>query len=319
MEIDSKDVMKSILRNLAWNRNVAQGALPDPREYQPALPLPPGYSKGSILEALCTTTIDGSLSGEFRGYVTADCERFLRTLELVPEGRGDLLEIGGNPYFTTLLLCKFRPDYRIHITNYFNGGPRTESQHVHFGGFDGVPEKHDFVFQNLNIEEWVFPYESGQMDVVVFGEVLEHMTNDPLHAIKEIARVLKPNGTLVLTTPNAARLENVLALLEGRNLYDPYSAYGPYGRHNREYTRDELHRLVTFCGFEVEASYTANVHSDIPATLVDKGAVAAALGSVKNRQYDLGQYLFTRWRKSGPCGTRRPAWLYRSYPEHELT
>lgn len=313
--------MKSILRAIARGGAIDKAGpavLPDPCDYQPALPIPPSYAKESILEALCTATIDGSQTGEFRGYVLADFERFLRTLELVPKGSGALLEIGGNPYFTTLLLCKFRPDYRLYITNYFNGGPRVESQRVRFDGFDGVPEEHEFVFQNLNIEEWAFPYEDGQMDVVLFGEVLEHMTNDPLHAIREISRVLAPGGMLVLTTPNAARLENIVALLEGRNLYDPYSAYGPYGRHNREYTRDELHRLMMFCGFEAEVSYTANVHSDIPATAVDKQAVAAALASIESRQHDLGQYLFTRWRKSGPCGAGRPAWLFRSYPTHEL-
>ena len=115
-------------------------------------------------------------------------------------------------------------------------------------------------------------------------------------AMSEISRVLAPGGTLVLTTPNAARLENVVALLEGRNLYDPYSAYGPYGRHNREYTRHELHQLLTHCGFIPEASYTANVHDDIPATSVS-GTSLAMLKETPNREFDLGQYFFTRWRK----------------------
>ena len=157
------------------------------------------------------------------------------------------------------------------------------------------------------------------MDVVVFGEVLEHMTNDPMHAMREISRVLKPGGQLVLTTPNVARIENVVALLEGRNIYDPYSGYGPYGRHNREYTRDELHRLAIYCGFEAEISYTANVHDDIPAGPLSLTALSEALSSTTYREYDLGQYLFSRWRKISECGPRRPSWLYRSYPSEQLT
>lgn len=296
----------------------ATSKVPDPRDYQPELPVPDGYTKESVLETLSSATIDGSVIGEFRGYVTADCERFLRTLDLVPLGEGELLEIGGSPYFTTLLLKRFRRNYRLNITNFFNGGPRTESQRVHFNGFDGEPEDHDFVFQNLNIEEWTFPYSDGQMDVVVFGEVLEHMTNDPLHAIREINRVMKQDGFLILTTPNAARWENILAFIEGRNIYDPYSAYGPYGRHNREYTRHELHQLLTYGGFEADAAYTANVHDDIPALPATQKATKKAIAALRNREYDLGQYIFTRWRKIGTCPDKRPKWLYRSYPPTEL-
>jgi SAM-dependent methyltransferase len=286
--------------------------------HQPTLPLPDGYSKERILEALCTVSLDGSASGELRGYAVGDCERFLHTLALVPDAEGELLEIGGNPYFNTLLLRRFRPGYRLAITNYFNGNPGVGSQRLAFSGFDGALESFDIEYHSVNIEAWPFPFADAQMDVVVFGEVLEHMTNDPMHAMREISRVLKPDGLLVLTTPNVARIENVVALLEGRNLYDPYSGYGPYGRHNREYTRDELHRLLTYCGFEVEISYTANVHADIPASQLDVDALGAAVGSIRNREHDLGQYIFSRWRKVGECGTKRPSWLYRSYPSQEL-
>ena len=156
-------------------------------------------------------------------------------------------------------------------------------------------------------------------DVVTVFHVLEHMTNHPWFAIAEIARVLKPGGTLVLTTPNVARLENIVALVEGRNLYDPFSKYGPYGRHNREYTRDELHRLLAHGGFEVEVSFTANVHEDHPASNVDWQALASAIARIPHRERDLGQYLFTRWRKVAAAKTLRPAWLYRSYAAEQLS
>lgn len=290
----------------------------DPRAYQPPLPLPAGYTKEHILEALCSVSIDGSTIGELRAYATGDCERFLHTLALVPDGTGKLLEIGGNPYFTTLLLRRFRPGYAFAITNFFSQPAGLAKQHIAFDGFDGTAEGFDLEYHSVNIEAWPFPFADGEMDVVVFGEVLEHMTNDPMHALREIARVLKPGGRLVLTTPNVARIENVVALLEGRNLYDPYSGYGPYGRHNREYTRNEIHQLLTYCGFEAEISFTANVHPDTPAAAVDMAAVRAAIGSVRNREHDLGQYLFSRWRKTAECGAQRPAWLYRSYPTGAL-
>jgi SAM-dependent methyltransferase len=289
----------------------------NPWAHQPSLPVPAGHTRNSILDALVSVSIDGSKKGELTGYATADVERFLRTLDLVPTDANRILEIGANPYFNTLLMRHFRPKCSLSLTNFFNGDPGILKQQISFSGFDGRPEEFPLEFHNLNIEQHKFPFADGSFDVVVFCEVLEHLTIDPMAAMSEISRVLAPGGTLVLTTPNAARLENVVALLEGRNLYDPYSAYGPYGRHNREYTRHELHQLLTHCGFIPEASYTANVHDDIPATSVS-GTSLAMLKETPNREFDLGQYFFTRWRKVEECDRRLPQWLYRSYPEDRM-
>ena len=45
------------------------------------------------------------------------------------------------------------------------------------------------------------PFEDAAFDYVVCTEVIEH-TTDPSRAVAELARVLRPGGTLVLTTPN---------------------------------------------------------------------------------------------------------------------
>src|SRR5204863_9220093 len=97
---------------------------------------------------------------------------------------------------------------------------------------------------------------------VLFCEVLEHLLEEPLRSLREIQRVLKHGGTLIVTTPNATRLENVARLLAGENMYDPYSAYGPYGRHNREYTLNELRLLLTHAGFTIQRAFTADVHEN---------------------------------------------------------
>jgi hypothetical protein len=82
----------------------------------------------------------------------------------------------------------------------------------------------------------------------------------------EIHRVLKRDGCLVLTTPNLLRLfykrGNAARLLRGHNLYDPYSGYGPYGRHNREFTPQELTLLVEGCGFSVRSLEVVDVDAD---------------------------------------------------------
>ena len=45
------------------------------------------------------------------------------------------------------------------------------------------------------------PFPDGTFNVVVSSECVEH-TPDPLLAIREMVRVLRPGGTLVLSTPN---------------------------------------------------------------------------------------------------------------------
>lgn len=298
----------------------SNGDLIDPRQFQPALPLPPGYSRDQLLAALEPASIDGSAIGEMAAYAHADIERFIHTLALAPEnGPGKALEIGANPYFITLLFRKFRPGLAFSLINYFGGDTHTAEQRVSFPGFDGDPEAFDLAYHNANIEMTALPFETNAFELVLFCEVLEHLTNDPLHAMLELKRVLKPDGRLILTTPNAARLENVSAFVEGRNIYDPYSKYGPYGRHNREYTRHELIQLLSHCGFETETCYTANVHDDTLPAKEHIPTINAAIGSVTNRHHDLGQYLFTSSinQREAICG--RPHWLFRSYPLEEMS
>ena len=167
----------------------------------------------------------------------------------------------------------------------------------------------------FNVEEDTFPYDDDHFDVVLFCEMIEHMLMDPLHTLREIRRVLKPGGVLVLTTPNVARLNNVMAVLNGANLYDPYSGFGPYGRHNREYTRDELHRVLAFTGYDVDESLTADGH---PTTVAHWPHHAEVAPLLQERRPDLGHYLFVRARATGVPRDGLPSFLFRSWPTDVL-
>jgi SAM-dependent methyltransferase len=60
-----------------------------------------------------------------------------------------------------------------------------------------------------------FPFEAVTFDVVVAGELLEHV-RDPAHIVAEALRVLRPGGRLVGSVPNAYRLKNRLRFVAGR-------------------------------------------------------------------------------------------------------
>jgi methionine biosynthesis protein MetW len=59
-------------------------------------------------------------------------------------------------------------------------------------------------------------FEDGSFDVVVAGEVLEHIRS-PQQLIEESRRVLRPGGTLVGSTPNGFRLKNRVRFAAGRH------------------------------------------------------------------------------------------------------
>jgi SAM-dependent methyltransferase len=62
--------------------------------------------------------------------------------------------------------------------------------------------------------EQPLPFEDESFDVVVAGELLEHV-RDPGRLVAEARRLLRPGGRLVGSVPNAFRLMNRLRFLAG--------------------------------------------------------------------------------------------------------
>ncbi len=233
--------------------------------------------------------------------------------------------MGAEPYFTTLLLRRFRR-YELVLTNGF-GNPDGENE-VRLVGRDETVELR---YKRFNLEEDDLP--PGHFSVVLCCEVIEHMALDPLRGLATLNRSLEPGGTLVLTTPNACRLDVAMNALAGvHSPGDQYSAYGPYGRHNREYTPRELRQLLEHAGFDVEVLHTADAgaaptgsHSIAPLQAAVVGTLSAArwaltaLGRLPGPPAGLGSYSFVRAKKARAPNLLKPAWLYRSYPAEDVS
>jgi SAM-dependent methyltransferase len=290
---------------------------------RPPLPLPQGVSREELFDWLKSVRVEGAAES-IAGYCIQDFERFVQTFGLVERAVLNLpgpvkgLELGGNPYFSTMLLRDFTSvDWRI--GNYFGDQiPKGEAvQRVHLDEFRKPGSKTfvDLTYSHFNIEEDPFPFESESLDVVLFCEIIEHLLNDPCKVLREIKRILRKDGTLVLTTPNVGRIENVARLIVGTNINDGYSAFGPYGRHNREYNKHELHLLLTYLGFTIDEMFSADVHDNMTGSYLDPDKFGHL---IEYRKHDLGQYIFVRARNTGVDRGNKPAWLYRSYDPSEL-
>jgi len=59
------------------------------------------------------------------------------------------------------------------------------------------------------------PFENNYFDFVFAGEIIEHLF-DSRFFLKEVHRVLKINGYLILSTPNLARIDDRLKFLLGK-------------------------------------------------------------------------------------------------------
>jgi 2-polyprenyl-3-methyl-5-hydroxy-6-metoxy-1,4-benzoquinol methylase len=63
----------------------------------------------------------------------------------------------------------------------------------------------------------------GSFDVVIASEVLEHLQISITAAIRKLKRLLAPGGTLLITVPNAYNLPNILRIVRGVNIQEPFT------------------------------------------------------------------------------------------------
>jgi 2-polyprenyl-6-hydroxyphenyl methylase/3-demethylubiquinone-9 3-methyltransferase len=104
---------------------------------------------------------------------------------------------------------------------------------------------------------------ADEYDVILFTEILEHITFNPIGFWKNIHRLLKDGGIIYITTPNSFTIYNIVKTL--KNLFffrgiginvNMIFEYVTYGHHWKEYNAREVIKYFGYLtdGFKVQVN-----------------------------------------------------------------
>lgn len=175
-------------------------------------------------------------------------KRYADEIELISEylKKGKVLDIGASPYH--LMYCLKRLGFDICGVD-INTSILKEFQN-----------KHKLNVIKHNIEKGRVPFKNEEFDLIIFTEIFEHLGINPLHVLKEIRRILRPNGILILSTPNFYTLHKIIMLLFGRSFNNALGELKKvestgYMGHIREYSNREIEMILENCGFRIKKTH----------------------------------------------------------------
>ena len=151
---------------------------------------------------------------------------------------------------------------------------------------------HEVLVADLDVDDYMAKLEDQVFDVVLLGDVLEHL-RDPLSAMRSFTKLVEPHGYIVASLPNVAHVDVRLALFQGR------FQYGDWGlldrTHLRFFTRASGEQLLRDAGLlpvEVRRVFVPAFASEIP---VDREAIETHVLDEVLRDPEAETYQFV-WR-----------------------
>jgi len=158
--------------------------------------------------------------------------RIRSALSLIPPGRY-LLDVGcGDGSFAELVADRYDAIYGVDINRRALAVAMLKGVRV----------------CKLNLNQLGLPFPDNEFDTVTCLDVIEHVF-EPAELIREMARVLKPSGTLLISTPNIRYWRHIRSLL----LYGKFpktsgDSEGYDGGHLHYFTFRDLVELLQACG-----------------------------------------------------------------------
>lgn len=102
---------------------------------------------------------------------------------------------------------------------------------------------------NLDLEKFSMPEWQDKFDAVLMGDILEHL-RDPWQVVRDMHRITKPGGRIIISVPNVMHLSMFYRLLQGDW---SYAESGILDRtHLRFFTKQTAMRLLREAGWQVK-------------------------------------------------------------------
>jgi SAM-dependent methyltransferase len=128
--------------------------------------------------------------------------------------------------------------------------------------YDGFPEVGEF--HHVDLDTGRVPLPDGAADVVAAVETIEHVEN-PRAFCRELTRLARPGGLIVITTPNQLSLLSKLTLVV-KNQFNAFTERpGSYPAHISALLEVDLIRIARECGL-VDAAIHYTNSGRIPGT-----------------------------------------------------
>jgi len=127
-------------------------------------------------------------------------------LREAPQLKGSYLDIGSGTGALIRLIKESLPDLESSVCDYSDKFMKIPGQKVDI----------------VDLNDGNLPYGDNSFDLVTFTEVAEHLENHRA-ILREIYRVLKPGGVVVITTPNILNIKSRLRFF----LFGFWNFFGP--------------------------------------------------------------------------------------------
>jgi glycosyltransferase involved in cell wall biosynthesis len=126
-----------------------------------------------------------------------------------------------------------------------------------------IPENREAIIKfaaNMGIDfrlanEDELPWGPGTFDLIMLNDIVEHLHNSPRSLLNNLLELVKEDGFLLITVPNAVNIRKRIEVLLGRTNYQNFDLYywytDPWRGHVREYTKGDLRLLAANLGLAV--------------------------------------------------------------------